>query len=91
MLPSPLVRLQRCPLCQYGWRVLVEQVLSLANQELVWEILGDAREEVVDHGHVTLGLLHLFLSVQHNLRRRGGVEHLSSVGANMNLILHAVL
>lgn len=85
------MRLQRCPLGQYRWRVLVEQVLSLANQELVREVLGDARQEVVDHRHVTLGPLHLFLSVQHNLRRRGGVEHLSSVGANMNLILHAVL
>ena len=47
----------------------------MANQELVREVLGDAGEEEVDHGHVTLGSPHLLLSVQDNLpegeRRRG--------------------
>lgn len=61
---------------QQRWRVAGEQVPSLANEELIGEILGDAREEVVDHGHVTLGLLHFLLSVQHNLRTGQRIQHL---------------
>lgn len=48
----------------------MEQVSSLAYEEFIREVLGDAREEVVDHCHVTLCLLHFLLSVQHNLRSR---------------------
>lgn len=48
----------------------MEQVSSLAHEELIREVLGDAREEVVDHRHVALGLLHFLFSVQHNLRSR---------------------
>lgn len=67
---------------QYRWRVAGEQVSGLADEELIGEVLGDAREEVVDHRHVTLGLLHFLLSVQHNLRSRGTGQRIQHLRAS---------
>lgn len=70
VLLSPLVRLQSCSLGQKRRREPVKQVLCPRYQQFVREILGNSRQEVVDHGHVTLALLHLLLSVQHDLRSK---------------------
>lgn len=70
VVASPLARLQCSPLGQQRWRELFEQVLRLADQEFIREVLGDVGEQVVHHSHVALGLLHLLLSVQHNLKKR---------------------
>lgn len=81
-LLSPLVRLQSCSLGQKRRRVPVKQVLRPWYQQFVREILGNSRQEVVDHGHVTLALLHLLLSVQHDLRNKRRENRFNTSGCD---------
>ncbi len=50
-------------------RELDEQVSGAADQRLVRQVLWDAGQEMVHHGHVTLTVQHLLLSMQHDLKR----------------------
>lgn len=52
---------------QFRRRELDEEVSSATDERLVWEVLGDLGQQVVNHGHVALAFKHLLLPVQHNL------------------------
>lgn len=51
-------------------RELDEQISGAADQRLVREVLWDAGQEMVHHGHVTLTVQHLLLSMQHDLKKK---------------------